>query len=58
MERRLEATEIWFYRKRLRISWVQKVANEEALEKMKVKRELVYIIRERMEIRGTSSQRE
>ena len=58
MERRLEATEIWFYRKRLRISWVQKVANEEALEKMKVKRELVYIISERVEIRGTSSQRE
>ena len=28
MERRLEETQIWFYRKMLRISWVQKVTNE------------------------------
>ena len=38
---------MWFYRKMLRISWVQKVTNEAVLEKMKVKRELMNIIREK-----------
>ena len=47
MERRLEATEIWFYRKMLRLSWVQKVTNEVILEKMKVKKDLLNIIRAR-----------
>ena len=40
----LEATEIWSYRKMLRLSWEQKVTNEVVLEKMKVNRELLNII--------------
>ena len=46
-ERRRKATEIWFYRKMLRLSWVQEVTNEVVLEEMKVKRELLSIIRAR-----------
>ena len=34
MEKRLKAAEMWFFRKMLRISWVQKVRNGEVLKKV------------------------
>ena len=45
MEKRLEPAEMRFYRKMLRISWVQKVTNMAVLKKMK--RPLMDTIRER-----------
>ena len=47
MEKRLEDTEMWFYKKMLRIFWVQRVTNAEVLKKMKAKRQLTATIRER-----------
>ena len=38
--RRLEAFEMWCYRKLLKISWVDKVTNEEVLNLVKEKRSL------------------
>ena len=34
LKRKLEATEMWFYRRMLRISWVDRISNEEVLRKM------------------------
>ncbi|ROT60779.1 endonuclease-reverse transcriptase [Penaeus vannamei] len=47
MEGRLEAAEMWFYRRRLRTSWKQKVTKEEVLKKMKTKRLLIDTIKKR-----------
>lgn len=38
---------MWFYKKMLRIFWVQRVTNVEVLKKMKAKRQLTATIRER-----------
>ena len=34
MEQRLEATEMWFYRQMLKISWTERATNEEVLRRM------------------------
>ena len=47
MRRRLEATEMWFYRRMLRISWTQHVSNYEVLRRMQTKRRLMLDIRKR-----------
>ena len=47
MEKRLEAAEMWLYRRMLAISWVRKVTNEEVLMKMRTERQLLATIRER-----------
>ena len=37
MKRRLEAIEMWFYRRMLRISWTQHVSNYEVLRRMQTR---------------------
>ena len=45
MRRRLEAAEIWFVRRMLRIPWPARRTNEEVLRRAGVKRELLTMIR-------------
>ena len=47
IERRLEAAEMWFLRRTLRISWTDKVKNEEVLRCADVTKKLVQTIRKR-----------
>jgi hypothetical protein len=47
MKKRLEAVEMWFYRRMLRISWTEHATNEEVLTRANAKRGLMNIIRER-----------
>ena len=42
--KKLEATEMWFYRRMLRISWKDKRTNVSILEELNTKRELVFVI--------------
>uniref|UniRef100_A0A8D8XGR6 Uncharacterized protein n=1 Tax=Cacopsylla melanoneura TaxID=428564 RepID=A0A8D8XGR6_9HEMI len=42
---RLDAFELWLYRRILRIPWTQKVTNIEVLQRMKKSRELVNIVK-------------
>ena len=44
MAKRLSAFEMWCYRRMLRISWTEKVSNEEVLERSKIKKRLYNII--------------
>ena len=41
MAKRIEAAEMWFLRRMLRIQWVEKLSNEKVLEKARTKRELL-----------------
>ena len=41
MEARLEAAEMWFYRRMLKVSWVEKVSNTEVLRRAGVQQDLV-----------------
>ena len=41
MEKRLQAAEMWFYRRMLRISWQDFKSNEEVLRIMKTERKLI-----------------
>jgi len=45
--RNIEAAEMWFYRRMLRISYMDRITNEEVLNQMERKRELLDTIRER-----------
>ena len=47
MRRKLEAAEMWFYRRMLRIPWTARVTNQEVLERMGVAREMMTVIRKR-----------
>ena len=47
MRRKLEAAEMWFYRRMLRIPWTARVTNQEVLERMGVAREMMTVIRRR-----------
>ena len=47
MKKRIEAAEMWFLRRMLRISWIDKVSNEEVLRKARVKRNLMKVIRKK-----------
>ena len=44
MAKRLSAFEMWSYRRMLRLSWTEKVSNEEVLERAKIKKRLYNII--------------
>ena len=44
---RLEATEMWFLRRLLRISWKVKKSNEELLREANVEREVITTFRKR-----------
>lgn len=46
-ERKLDAFEMYLYRRILRISWVQKITNEEVLSRMRKWREFMLAIKER-----------
>lgn len=46
-EKRIEAFEMYTYRRILRISWMQKVTNDEVLQRMSKQRELLNTIKER-----------
>ena len=45
MERRIEAFEIWLYRRMLNISWVDYVSNEQALQRAGAEREIMASLR-------------
>ena len=45
MQMRLEATEIWFLRKMLKISWADKISNKRVLTIANMKRKLLQIIK-------------
>ena len=45
IKRRVEAVEMWFIRRILKISWIESVSNEKALERARVKRQLLTVIR-------------
>ena len=45
MEKRLEAFEMWCWRRLLKISWTERISNEEVLRRMGVERELIVKIR-------------
>ena len=47
LERRLEAAEMWYLRRIMRISWTEKKSNEEVMEMAGYKRSLLKTIRER-----------
>jgi hypothetical protein len=47
MERKLEAAEMWFLRRMLKIRWVEKISNIEVLRKMGTTRNLMKSIRKR-----------
>ena len=47
LERRLEAFEMWLYRRMLRISWTEKVSNAEVLIRMRKGVEVLYDIKRR-----------
>ena len=47
MQKRLEATEMWFSRKMLKISWTEKISNERELTITNVKQKLLQTIKKR-----------
>ena len=47
LEKRLEAFEMCSYRKMLKLSWPEKVKNEEVLQRMNEKRKLINILKDR-----------
>ena len=46
-ERRIEAAEMWFWRRLLKISWTERISNEQVLERMNTPRELLKHIKQR-----------
>ena len=54
MESKLQATEKWFYRRMMKISWVDHVTNEEVSRRAGTKRKIMKTIRKRLiEFLGT-----
>ena len=47
LERRLEAAEMWYLRRIMRISWTEKISNEKVMEIAEYKRSLLKTIRVR-----------
>ena len=45
MHKKLEAAEMWFYRRILRISYTEHITNEEVLRRMSTRRQLIFVIR-------------
>ena len=48
MRSKLEAAEMWFYRRMLKIPWTDHVTNEEVLKKIGTKRKLLTSVRKRL----------
>ena len=53
MVKRIEAAEMWFYRRMLKISWSDRVRNVEVLQRAGTRREIMTAIRQR-QLRGLS----
>ena len=47
MEKRIEAAEMWFFRRMLKISWTDRVSNDVVLHRAGTKREIMKFIRQR-----------
>ena len=47
IERRIEAAEMWFLRTILRISWTERVSNEDVLRRADVEKKLIKLVRKR-----------
>src|SRR5437899_12608370 len=47
MDKKVEAAEMWFYRRILRISYKKHITNEEVVNRMATKRKLIITIRRR-----------
>ena len=47
IERRIEATEVWCYRKILKISWTKRVSNKQVLNREEASKEMMRVIRRR-----------
>ena len=47
MQKRLEAAEMWFLRRMMKISWTERKTNEQVLHMMSTRRNLMNIIRKR-----------
>ena len=47
MNKRLEAAEMWFYRRILRVSYADHITNEEVLDRLSITRQLINQIRKR-----------
>ena len=47
MKKRIEAAEMWFIRRRMRISWYERITNEEVLRRAGTNRSIMNIIRSR-----------
>ena len=47
MERRIEALEMWFYRRMLKIPWVDHISNEQVLQRAGARREIMASVRRR-----------
>ena len=59
MKNKINAAELWFYRRMLRISWTDRVTNEEVLRRVGQQRTLIRVIRKRqMEFLGHIIRRE
>ncbi|XP_069972232.1 uncharacterized protein [Penaeus vannamei] len=59
MEKRLEATEMWFFRRMLRISWTDHVTNQEILQRVGRKKTLMMTLRRRqLEFLGHAMRKE
>jgi len=59
MKKKLEATEMWFIRRLLRISWTEKKTNEEVLQQAGLQRTLMKTIRKRqLEFFGHANRKE
>lgn len=46
-EKRLEAFELWLYRRILRVSWIERITNDEILQRMEKDREILTTIKTR-----------
>ena len=47
MQRKIEASEMWFYRRMLRISWTQHISNNDVLCRAGTRRTILHTIRDR-----------
>lgn len=52
MAKRLEATEMWFFRRMLRISWTDHVTNQEILQRVGRKKTLMMTLRRQLKFLG------
>ena len=59
LKNKINAAELWFYRRMLRISWTDRITNEEVLGRVNQQRTLLRVIRKRqMEFLGHVIRRE